>query len=125
MNTLVGVVCNAYFIARFFPAPLGTVWQTATVDDMAGPTSRVDHLRRNDARMILAYCDVQRCRRMTLAPYSERPLGAGRIEYLKQYLLERYFRDTLSGTVTESHLEALNDMIALSVLETDPRQEDA
>jgi hypothetical protein len=75
--------------------------------------------------MVPAFCDVHRRRQMTLAPYSERPLGAGRIEYLKQYLLERYFRDTLSGTVMESHLEALNDMIALSALETDPRQEDA
>jgi hypothetical protein len=75
MNTLVGVICSAYFMARFFPAPLGTVWQTATVDDIAGRTSRVDHYRRNDARMILAFCDVQRCRQMALVPYAERPLG--------------------------------------------------
>ncbi len=75
--------------------------------------------------MILAFRDDQHRRQMTVAPYSERPFGGGRIEYLKQYSLERYFRDSLSGTVMESHLEALHDMIALSALGTDPRQEDA
>ena len=78
-NTLVGVVGNAYFIARFCPAPLGTVWQRATVDDIAGTTSRVDHHRRNDARMTRAFCDDQHRHQMTLAPYAELHLEGGRM----------------------------------------------
>lgn len=53
MNALVRVVCSAYFCACFFPAPLDTLWHTAIVDDIAGPTSRVD----------------QHHRQMTLAPF--------------------------------------------------------
>lgn len=125
MNTLVGVVCSVHLIVDFFPAPLGPVWQTATVDDIAGPTSRVDLHCRNDAWLILPFCDKQHRRQMRRAPYAERRLEGGRYDYRKQDSLERYFRDSRSGPVMESHVEALHDMIALSALRIAPWQEDA
>lgn len=75
--------------------------------------------------MVPAFCDVQCRRQMTLVPYGERPLEGGRYKYLEQYSLERYVRDSRSGTVMGSHLEALQDMIALSALGIAPWQEDA
>jgi hypothetical protein len=75
--------------------------------------------------MTLAFCDDQRRRQMTLKPYAERALEGGWYEDLKQYSLERYFRDSRSGTVMESHLAALHDMKALSALWIVPWREDA
>ena len=75
--------------------------------------------------MTLAFCDDQHRHQMTLTPYAELRLECGQYEDLKQYSLERYFRDSRSGTGTESHLAALHDMIALSALWIAPWREDA
>ena len=74
--------------------------------------------------MTLAFCDDQLRHQMTLASDAERPLEGGRYEDLKQYSLERYFRDSRSGTVMESHL-ALHDMMALPALWIARWREDA